>query len=62
MNVFKEDTNLLELSLEKINFGNELIEELKNYAQMDGVTKLERKIKRELTFLKKVMKNEPYFI
>lgn len=39
---------------EKIAFGEELIYSLTSYGEIEGIQKLHRKIKQELSFLKKV--------
>lgn len=42
------------LAQEKILLGEGLIKSLRNYEQIEGITKIERKIQQELNFLKKV--------
>lgn len=39
---------------ERIKFGNELISQLQEVQYIDGVPKLQRKIRQEVEFLKKV--------
>lgn len=50
----KSNEELLQEVDRKINFGEELIEKLTDVLNVDGVTKLQRKIKQEIVFLKKV--------
>lgn len=45
---------LRQLVLEKINFGEELINQAATYETLEGIQKLQRKIKQELKFLEKV--------
>lgn len=47
--------NLIDLALQKIEFGNNLIQQLNDYSKLEGVKKLQKKINQELTFLKKVL-------
>lgn len=47
-------TNLKGLAVEKIEFGENLIKSLLEFGDIEGIQKLVRKIKQELTFLKKV--------
>lgn len=49
-----ETEELIELVKEKIEFGNSLLESLEKFRVIDGKQKLERKIKQEIRFLKKV--------
>lgn len=49
--------NLTDLAIEKITFGEELIKSLCLFNEIDGIQKLQRKIKQELKFLKKVKQN-----
>ncbi|KAF5270430.1 hypothetical protein FQR65_LT05618 [Abscondita terminalis] len=46
-----------DLLVEKINLGEELIKILHKYDKIDGVQKVQRKIKQELNFLKKVSRD-----
>ncbi|XP_063705012.1 UPF0415 protein C7orf25 homolog [Culicoides brevitarsis] len=48
---------LVEAAEEKISLGKSLIEELKDLAKVDGVNKVERKIRQEIKFLEKVKNN-----
>lgn len=45
---------LIESAEEKINLGMNLISDLKLLSNVDGVNKVERKIKQEIKFLEKV--------
>lgn len=47
---------LIESAEEKINLGTALISDLKDLSNVDGVNKVERKIKQEIKFLEKVKK------
>ncbi|XP_067635809.1 UPF0415 protein C7orf25 homolog [Eurosta solidaginis] len=49
---------LVERANEKITLGEELIDELEQYIQINGVHKIQRKILQEVKFLRKVIKNE----
>lgn len=53
----EHDPNLLNLIKEKIQFGQDLLESLAKYKEIDGIQKLSRKINQELNFLRKVVKN-----
>lgn len=46
---------LLNLFVEKIDWGSQMIEKLKPLEKVDGVDKLIRKIQQEVKFLKKVI-------
>lgn len=48
---------LNKLLLEKLHFGESLIEEISQFSNLDGISKLQRKINQELKFLKKVNGN-----
>lgn len=50
----KSNDELLQEVDRKIHFGEELIQKLTDVLNVDGVTKLQRKIKQEIVFLKKV--------
>lgn len=45
---------LMSLLNEKVNFGENLIVQLESINEIDGVMKLQRKIKQETEFLRKV--------
>lgn len=47
--------SLIDLAAEKITFGEELIKSLGAFNEIDGIQKLQRKIKQELKFLQKVL-------
>lgn len=49
--------NLIELIKEKVIFGQNLLESLTKFTEVDGIQKLGRKINQELSFLNKVLKN-----
>lgn len=49
-----ENSDLRELVLEKIAFGENLIQKIDQYMALDGIQKLKRKIKQELNFLGQV--------
>lgn len=46
--------NLIELIKEKVIFGQNLLESLTKFKEVDGIQKLGRKINQELSFLNKV--------
>ncbi|XP_004529716.1 UPF0415 protein C7orf25 homolog [Ceratitis capitata] len=50
--------DLVERANEKIELGHELITQLEEYRQINGVDKIQRKISQEVKFLLKVIKNE----
>ncbi|XP_011204363.2 UPF0415 protein C7orf25 homolog [Bactrocera dorsalis] len=50
--------DLVERANEKIELGYELISQLEEYRQINGVDKIQRKISQEVKFLQKVIKNE----
>ncbi|KAK4883613.1 hypothetical protein RN001_006932 [Aquatica leii] len=52
------ENNFHELLTEKINLGGQLINCLQKYDKVDGAQKLQRKIKQELNFLKKVSRDQ----
>nr|XP_036224889.1 UPF0415 protein C7orf25 homolog isoform X1 [Bactrocera oleae] len=49
---------LVDRANEKIELGYELISQLEEYRQINGVDKIQRKISQEVKFLQKVIKNE----
>lgn len=51
---------LVEAAEEKISLGKALIEDLTDLSKIDGVNKVERKIRQEIKFLEKVRK--PLFL
>lgn len=51
----EHDPNLVNLIKEKIQFGQDLLDPLAKYKEVDGIQKLGRKINQELNFLRKVM-------
>lgn len=50
-----ESTALRNTALEKITYGEDLLQSLVKYQKLDGIQKLERKIRQEINFLKKVL-------
>lgn len=48
------DTNFHELISAKIQVGNELVNDLKNFSNVGGIEKLQRKLIQEKNFLEKV--------
>lgn len=52
--IFMEVEKLIELAEEKVNLGNDLVNNLKNLENIDGIKKLQRKIIQEVKFLEKV--------
>lgn len=48
------DTNFHELISAKIEVGNELVNDLKNFSNVGGIEKLQRKLIQEKNFLEKV--------
>lgn len=53
--------NLIKSAEEKINLGKDLISSLQELMHVNGVNKVERKIKQEIKFLEKVKKNKDSF-
>lgn len=52
-----ESTALRNTALEKITYGEDLLQSLVKYQKLDGIQKLERKIRQEINFLKKICKS-----
>ncbi|CAH2991568.1 unnamed protein product [Chilo suppressalis] len=50
--------NLLSMLMEKINFGEDLTFRLQSVKDVDGVSKLQKKIRQEVEFLKRLQKND----
>lgn len=57
----ENDVELLKLVDEKINYGEDLLKSLKEYKDIDGKQKLERKITQEIKFLRKVKRKWSFF-
>lgn len=57
----ENDVELLKLVEEKINYGEDLLKSLKEYKDIDGKQKLERKITQEIKFLRKVKRKWSFF-
>lgn len=47
---------------EKIKFGDELMVQLQSVKNIDGVMKLQRKIRQEIEFLKRVFTSVTYLV
>ncbi|KAB0801949.1 hypothetical protein PPYR_04135 [Photinus pyralis] len=54
----KDCSDLLSLAQEKVQFGQSLLNSLTQYNQIEGIQKLSRKIKQELSFLEKISRDE----
>jgi hypothetical protein len=54
VNHAEETLKLRELVVEKIAFGEKLINSIEKYKSLEGIQKLQRKISQELNFLKQV--------
>lgn len=49
---------LISMVNEKVSYGKSLIDKLESVNEIDGVMKLQRKIRQEIEFLKKVHKSD----
>lgn len=58
----KEKEMLIELGEQKIKIGTELIERLNAFTNVPGISRIQKKIKTEISSLQNVMKNiEPIY-
>lgn len=53
----EDDANLIQEAFGKIEYGENLIKSLSQFAGIEGSQKLTKKIRQEINFLKKVIKS-----